>query len=76
MALTLDQLEAEAAKRSPDERSALIERLHELDEPADPEVQAAWDAEILRRIRQVDSGEVELLDGPTVMAELRKKYGQ
>lgn len=76
MALTLDQLEAEAAKLSPDERSALIERLQELDEPADPEVQAAWDAEILRRIRQVDSGEVELLDGPTVMAELRKKYGQ
>lgn len=75
MALTLDQLEAEAAKLNPTERAALLDRLHELDEPSDPEIRAAWNIEILRRIRQVDSGQVQLLDGPTVIAELRNKHG-
>jgi hypothetical protein len=35
MALTLDQLEAEAAKLNPTERAALLDRLHELDELSD-----------------------------------------
>lgn len=75
MSLTLDQLEQEAAKLSPTERAALIERLHSLDEPQEPEIEAAWDAEISRRILEVESGDVQLLDGPGVIAELRKKHG-
>ena len=75
MSLTLDQLEQEAAKLSPAERTALIDRLHEIDERHDPEVEAAWDEEISRRIAELESGNVQLLDGPTVMAELRMKHG-
>jgi hypothetical protein len=36
---------------------------------------AAWAEEIARRIGEVERGEVELLDGDEVMAEIRKKYG-
>lgn len=75
MSLTLDQLEAEASKLSPAERAALIERLHDLDEPADPDVQAAWDEEIARRIQEIDSGAAQLLDGKTVIEEIRRKRG-
>ena len=75
MSLTLDQLEAEASKLSPAERAALIERLHDLDEPADPDVQTAWDEEIARRIQEIDSGAAQLLDGKTVIEEIRRKRG-
>ncbi len=35
------------------------------------EVDAAWDAEIAHRIRQIDTGEVECVPWETVLAELR-----
>ena len=38
-------------------------------------VEAAWDAEIARRIQQIDSGEVECSPWDTVMADLRVKFG-
>lgn len=37
----------------------------------DPEVELAWETEIERRVREIDSGEVELIDGEVVMAEMR-----
>jgi len=37
------------------------------------EVAAAWDAEIERRIAQIDSGEVETIPFEQVMAGLRAK---
>ena len=39
------------------------------------EIDAAWAAEIERRLAQVDSGEVETIPYETVIAELRAKYG-
>lgn len=58
------------------ERAALAT---ELWESLDVEEQAEFDEEFLREIqRRVDdvkSGRVALLDGPTVMAELRKRAG-
>jgi putative addiction module component (TIGR02574 family) len=73
MPLTLDQLEAVASKPSPAGRAALIERLHELKEPADPEVQAAWDEEIARRIQELDSGQVKCIPCDDLMARIRTK---
>jgi len=69
MALTLDQLESEAAKLSPAERHALIDRLRDLDGPVDPAVEAEWDAVIAKRAQEILDGKVKTLDGFEVLDE-------
>jgi len=73
--LSLDEIEAAAARLSADEREELIQRLIELENPADPEVEAAWDDEIARRLEEVRSGKVQCLDGDEVMREMRERFG-
>ena len=72
MATLLDALEAEALKLPADEREKLLERLlaslH-----ADPEVEAAWEAEADRREAQLQSGEAKAVPGHEAMARLRAK---
>jgi putative addiction module component (TIGR02574 family) len=70
----IEVLEAEAMKLTPGERADLADKLW-LSVHSREEVDAAWDAEIARRIQQVDSGEVECIPWETVMAELRAKFG-
>ena len=52
-----------------------IDREEEGEDISPAEWEAAWDAELARRIGEVERGEVELLDGDQVMANIRKKYG-
>ncbi|MDP3225309.1 MAG: addiction module protein, partial [Rubrivivax sp.] len=66
-------VEAEAMKLTPSERADLADRLW-LSVNTRDEVDAAWEAEIARRMQQIDSGEVECIPWETVMAELRAKY--
>lgn len=57
---------------SPDERSRLIDLLLEsLHEPALADVEAAWDAEIGRRLAEYDRGDVESIDAEDVFAKAR-----
>lgn len=63
-------VEAAALRLPRAERASLAARLLSSLEDRD-EIEAAWAEEIERRVRQVDSGEVQLLDGEEVMAELR-----
>jgi len=73
---SLEEIEAAAAKLTPGQRGVLIDRIREMDEePADPEIEAAWDTEIRRRIAEIDNGEVECLDGEEVMARVRAELG-
>lgn len=72
MSLTYEQIAAEAMQLSPQERADLADRLWiSVDTPE--AVAAAWDAEVARRIAQIDSGEVETIPQEQVMAELRAK---
>ena len=71
----LEKIEAAAAKLTPGQRGVLIDRIREMDEVRDPEVDAAWHKEICSRIAEVDSGEAVLLDLDEVMEEMRVKYG-
>lgn len=73
--LSVDEIEAAAAQLSADEREELIQRLIELENPADPEVEAAWEDEIARRLEEVRSGKVQCLDGDEVMREMRERFG-
>lgn len=74
MPTSIDHIEAEAMKLSPEERAELAERLWTSVHSA-AEVEAAWDAEIARRIRQIDTGEVECIPWDKVMENLRAKFG-
>ena len=74
--LSLDEIEAAAARLSADEREELLQRLIELENPADPEVEAAWDGEIARRLEEVRSGKVQCIPYEEVMAEMQARFGK
>ena len=74
MPATLEEIHAEAMKLSTEERAELADRLWASLAPQS-EIDAAWDAEIERRVRQLEAGEVETIPHETVIAELRAKYG-
>jgi len=67
--LTADQIESEALSLPRPERDriaqALIASLQ-----MDPEVERAWEEEIRRRIRDIDSGATELIPGEQVFKEV------
>ncbi len=57
---------------SPEERSRLVDLLHEsLHEPAVVEVDAAWELEIERRLVEYDRGEVKSIDAGEVFSKAR-----
>jgi putative addiction module component (TIGR02574 family) len=64
------EIEAAALQLSRPERARLAERLiASLDNDGD--IALDWAVELERRVREVDSGEEELIPGERVMAEMR-----
>lgn len=72
MSLTADEIMAEAMKLSPEERADLADRLWISAMPRE-EVAAAWDAEIARRVAEIEAGTAELIPAEEVFAKLREK---
>ncbi len=72
MSLTIEQIKAEAMKLPPETRVDLADWLLVSVESRES-VQAAWDAEIARRIEEIESGKVELIPGEEVFAKIDKK---
>ncbi len=73
MSSLLTELSERARHLPPEERAQLAEGLLEsLQEWSSPEVEAAWDAEILRRIGEYERGEAALLPAAEVFAEARR----
>jgi putative addiction module component (TIGR02574 family) len=67
---------SEAMELSLEERASIAEQLiQSLDGPPDENVEAAWQKEVERRIKEIDNGEVELLDWEEVRAKLRDRFG-
>lgn len=72
MASSLQEVETAALELSPEERAQLAQRL--LDSLArDPEVDAAWDAEIRRRVAKLESGAMDTTPAEEVFAEARRR---
>ena len=69
----IDNLLEQAKKLSPEERAALIDALHDLHAPLDPEWEAAWIKECEARLAALDSGEMQTYDFDEVMAEARAR---
>lgn len=65
-----ENVRSAALAMPPEVRAEIVERLLDSLE-GERAIDAAWAAEAERRVNQLDRGEVQLLDGEKVMAELR-----
>ena len=70
MTMSLESIEAEALKLTPDERSALASRL--LISLADNDTDRAWAVEIARRDAEADADPSRLIDADEAIAQARR----
>lgn len=74
---TLEKVRSEALSLSESERAELAYNLvASLDGPADPDAEKAWDAEILRRLAEIDSGAAELIDREELRRRMRARMSR
>jgi putative addiction module component (TIGR02574 family) len=70
--MSLTSIQEEIARLSSAERAKLIDILWDsLDEARVKEIEAKWAAESEERIDAVDRGELQTIDGPTALGDLR-----
>jgi putative addiction module component (TIGR02574 family) len=78
MAFTVEQIRGEALRLSVEDRARLarelIESLDELGDVDQAAVDAAWAAEVERRLKELDTGKVAALNGEQVMGGLRERF--
>lgn len=73
MSTLLSELSQRARALPTEERAQLAEDLlASLQENPAPEIEAAWDVEILRRLAEVESGVAKLIPAEEVFAEARR----
>jgi putative addiction module component (TIGR02574 family) len=71
---TLDKVRSEALRLPEAERAELAHSLVEsLDGPADKDAASAWDAEIQRRLAEIDAGTAELIDREELRRRMRAR---
>ena len=71
---TFEEILRAALSLPPGQRAMLADHLlASLDNPNQRKIDAAWAEEIERRIREIDEGKVETIDGELVMQELRSR---
>jgi len=70
MSSTLESVEAAAIELTAEERAELIKRLIDTVLPAPP-LHPAWEAEIARRIADLDAGAVECIPAEEVFGDMR-----
>lgn len=77
MSTRADTILGTALALPPDERAWLAEELiASLDEGQDAEIEAAWAAEIEKRIAEVESGEVETVSWEDARERIRAKLAK
>ena len=75
MPTTFEQLSSQAIALSPEDRARLADLLlASLPDGADEPLDEAWDQEIQRRLKAVESGTARLVSTADVHAEARKIY--
>ena len=74
--LTLEQIVEETRHWPPEKVGELLVRLSEDLHASDPEIEAAWKAEIDRRIEEIQNGKVQGIPGEEVSARIRKIIGR
>jgi putative addiction module component (TIGR02574 family) len=75
MTALAEKLSRDTLALSEADRASLVHRLIEsLDGPAAPDVQPAWDAELARRLSQVEDGTAQGRPARTVLDEIRAQF--
>ena len=74
--LTTNELIEEAMNLPVELRAKLIETLIKSFNPAQDDIDKLWAIEAEKRISEVESGQVQLIDGEKVFADLRKRLNQ
>lgn len=70
-----EELKVKALELSDKDRAELAHLLLvSLDEVVEEGVEAAWDEELDKRVREIDSGQATGRDAFEVLAEMRNKY--
>ncbi len=73
----LQQVRDQALELNEQERAELAhDLLISLDGPADADIAEAWNAEILRRVAEIDGGTVTLIDADEVTQKIRSRLGK
>lgn len=73
MTTSLDELSRMTQSLAIEDRAQLAQELLEsLERDADPDVQAAWDAELADRIARYERGEAKLIPAEEVFAAARR----
>ena len=73
MSTLLDELSKKAQALTVEERAQLAQELLEsVERDADPDVQAAWEAEIAGRVAKYERGEAKLIPAEEVFAAARR----
>ena len=73
---TLEKVRTEALGLSESERAELAHNLvASLDGPAESDAEKAWDAEIVRRLAEIDSGTASLIDREEFRRRMRARMG-
>lgn len=71
---TLEKLRAEALNLPESDRAELAQQLlASLDGTPDPRVEEVWDAEILRRLAEIDVGAAKLVDREEFRRRMRAR---
>jgi putative addiction module component (TIGR02574 family) len=74
---TLEKVRTEALRLSEAERAELAHGLVEsLDGPADTDAESAWDAEIVRRLAEIDAGTAKLIDREEMRRRMRARMNR
>ena len=72
----VEELSQRARALSPEDRARLVQvLLASLQDEPDQAADAAWDAELARRIDEIDRGAVELVPADEVFARVRRSLG-
>jgi putative addiction module component (TIGR02574 family) len=72
MSALVDELVKKARMLPPEDCVRLAEELLASVQEIDPEVEAAWDEEIRRRLAEIDAGTAKLVPADEVFAEARR----
>ena len=77
MATATDRILEDALELPTDARIELVDRiLVSLNLPTQPDIDKMWSEVAERRVAEIDRGEVELIPGEEVFANIQRKYAQ
>jgi len=77
MPKTLEAITQDVLELSRAQRLALARIIFDLDDgPADPDAEAAWDAEIRARLKAYDEGQVETIPYEAFREQTERRFGR